>query len=165
MPICASPAGPTAATASAGTATITDAAYRESLLTGGLAALFRQQQDVLPCRTAARPPAAPSGLVLDLRVLANDSIVIDTSLARVALGTNLRVAEPISNVRLIGQADIAPGGQLFFGGHTYQIESGIFDFRAGDASARRPPRGAHDDWRLRDHHARREPRRQRRDRR
>ena len=69
-------------------------------------------------------------MVLDIRVLANDSIVIDTSLARVALGTNLRVAGPISRIRLTGQADIAPGGQLFFGGHTYQIESGIFDFRA-----------------------------------
>ncbi len=113
-----------------GTATITDAAYRESLLTGGLAAIFRQQEDVLPAATGPRQPSAPASIVLDIRVLANDSIVIDTSLARVAIGTNLRVAGPISNVRLTGHADIAPGGQLFFGGHTYQIESGIFDFRA-----------------------------------
>jgi autotransporter translocation and assembly factor TamB len=39
------------------------------------------------------------------------------------------VAGPISNIRLSGHADVAAGGQLFFGGHTYQIESGIFDFR------------------------------------
>ena len=112
-----------------GTATITDAAYRESLLTGGLAALFRQQEDALPSPSGVRPPAMPSNLVLDIRVLANDSIVIDTSLTRVAIGTNLRVAGPISNIRLSGHADVAAGGQLFFGGHTYQIESGIFDFR------------------------------------
>ena len=113
-----------------GTATITDAAYRESLLTGGLAALFRQQ-DTLPTAAVTRTAAVPSNLVLDIRVLANDSIVIDTSLARVALGTNLRVVGPISNIRLNGHADIAPGGQLFFGGHTYQLESGIFEFRPG----------------------------------
>ncbi len=111
-----------------GTATITDAAYRESLLQGGLAALFRQQQDTFTVAAPARP-AGPSGLFLDVRLLANDSIVIDTSLARVALGANLRVFGPASNIRLLGQADIAPGGQLFFGGHTYQIESGIFEFR------------------------------------
>jgi outer membrane protein assembly factor BamA/autotransporter translocation and assembly factor TamB len=112
-----------------GTATITDAAYRESLLTGGLAAIFRQQEDALPATTGPRQASAPSSLVLDIRVLANDSIIIDTSLTRVAIGTNLRVAGPISNIRLSGHADVAPGGQLFFGGHTYQIESGIFDFR------------------------------------
>src|SRR6185436_3709328 len=83
----------------------------------------------LPGASGARQPAAPSNLVLDIRVLANDSIVIDTSLARVAIGTNLRVAGLISNIRLSGHADVASGGQLFFGGHTYQIESGIFDFR------------------------------------
>jgi outer membrane protein assembly factor BamA len=112
-----------------GTATITDAAYRESLLTGGLAALFRQQE-TLPAAAGTRQASVPSNLFVDIRVLANDSIVIDTSLARVALGTNLRVVGPISNIRLTGHADVAPGGQLFFGGHTYQIESGIFAFRA-----------------------------------
>jgi autotransporter translocation and assembly factor TamB len=42
-----------------GTATITDAAYRESLLTGGLAALFRQQEDTLPSASGGRQPACP----------------------------------------------------------------------------------------------------------
>jgi outer membrane protein assembly factor BamA len=112
-----------------GTVTIVEAAYRQSLIvTGGLLSLFQSKDTVVPY-APARPRTGPPLVTLDLRVLSDDSISIDTSYGQVAIGTNLRVLGTPENPRLTGQADIAPGGQLFFGGHTYQIESGRLEFR------------------------------------
>ena len=112
-----------------GTVTIVEAAYRQALIvTGGLLSLFQSKDTVVPTGPTPRRTGPPL-VTLDLRILSDDSISIDTSYGQVAVGTNLRVLGNPANPRLTGQADIAPGGQLFFGGHTYQIESGRLEFR------------------------------------
>ena len=112
-----------------GTVTIVEAAYRQSLIvTGGLLSLFQSKDTVVPTGPTPRRTGPPL-VTLDLRILSDDSISIDTSYGQVSFGTNLRVLGTPANPRLLGQADIAPGGQLFFGGHTYQIESGRLEFR------------------------------------
>ena len=112
-----------------GTATIVDAAYRQSLIvTGGILSLFQEKDQPVVVPNGRRSQGPPL-LSLDLRILADDSIAIDTSYGKVAVGANIRVFGPPANVRILGQADIAPGGQLYFGGHTYQIESARVEFR------------------------------------
>ena len=121
-----------------GTATITDAAYRESLLTGGLAALFRPAGGRVPAASGARQPAVPSNLVLDIRVLANDSIVIDTSLARVA--TRDEPARCRTDLEHPADADM-PTSRLAASCSSADTPTksnrAIFDFRARDTSSRR----------------------------
>jgi outer membrane protein assembly factor BamA/autotransporter translocation and assembly factor TamB len=111
-----------------GTATIVEAAFRESLIvTGGLLSLFQPKPQFGPTPQLATA-TGPELLVLNIQVLANDSITIDTSYGRVSVGTNLRLYGPPSAPRLRGQADVAPGGQIYFGGHTYQIQSARLEF-------------------------------------
>jgi outer membrane protein insertion porin family len=110
-----------------GTATIVEAGYRESLIvTGGLISLFQPKAPVY----GAMPQLAsgPGPLVLNIQVLANDSIAIDTSYGRASVGANLRIFGPPSNVRILGEANVASGGQFYFGGHTYQIQFARFEF-------------------------------------
>ena len=105
-----------------------DAAYRETMLvTGGLMSLISPRQDAVavPDPEAARP----TWLVMDLRVLADDSIAIDTTYGKFNVGANLRVQGTPDRPRITGSATVAPGGELFVGGHTYQIESGVVEFR------------------------------------
>ena len=75
----------------AGTITVADAAYRETLLvTGGIMSLIspaRRTPSWCPIRTAARV----AWLVMDLRVRADDSIAIDTTYGKFSVGANLRV--------------------------------------------------------------------------
>lgn len=110
-----------------GTATIVEAAYRESLIvTGGLISLFQPKQQTF----GATPQRAsgPSPVTLNIQVLANDSIAIDTSYGRVSVGANLRLFGPLNNIRVLGEADVASGGQFYFGGHTYNIQFARFEF-------------------------------------
>lgn len=107
----------------AGTVTVADAAYRETLLvTGGIMSLLSPRQDVVVAPRA-------EWLVLDLRVRADDSIAIDTTYGRFSVGANLRVQGTPARPRITGTAAIAPGGELYVGGRTYQIESGVVEFR------------------------------------
>ena len=66
---------------------------------------------------------------MDLRVRADDSIAVDTTYGRFSVGANLRVQGTPAQPRLTGTAAIAPGGELYLGGHTYQVESGVLEFR------------------------------------
>jgi outer membrane protein assembly factor BamA/autotransporter translocation and assembly factor TamB len=110
-----------------GTATIVEAAYRESLIvTGGLISLFQPKAPVYGA--APQRAAGPGPVTLNIQVLANDSIAIDTSYGRVSIGTNLRILGSPSNVRILGSADVASGGQFYFGGHAYQIQFARFEF-------------------------------------
>ena len=112
----------------AGTITVAQAAYRESLLvTGGIMSLISPRQDavVVPDPEGARV----TWLVMDLRVRADDSIAIDTTYGKFSVGANLRVQGTPAQPRLTGTAAVAPGGELYVGGRTYQIESGVVDFR------------------------------------
>ena len=112
----------------AGTITVAEAAYRESMLvTGGIMSLISPRQDavVVPDPEGARV----NWLVMDLRVRADDSIAIDTTYGKFSVGTNLRVQGTPAQPRVTGTAAIAPGGELYVGGRTYQIESGVVDFR------------------------------------
>jgi outer membrane protein insertion porin family len=118
-----------------GTTTVTEAAYRETLLvTGGLMSL------VSPRETAVAVPQdannRPRWLVLDLRVRADDSIAIDTSYGRFNVGANVRVQGTPAELRLTGSAAVAPGGELYIGGRRYQIENGLLEFR--NPVSRRP---------------------------
>ena len=120
-----------------GTVTIVEAAYRQSLIvTGGLLSLFQSKDTVVPDGTHAathgaaagdaRPPHPVRRLDLDRHQLRAGGLS-----ARTCACSARRM-----NPRLAGQADIAPGGQLFFGGHTYQVESGRLEFR--DPTSRIP---------------------------
>ncbi len=111
-----------------GKITIADAAYRETLLvTGGIMNLISPGQDqvVVSPETERRP----EWLVMDLRVVADDSVVIDTTYGRFSLGGNLRVQGTPATPRLTGTAAIAPGGEVYVGGRTYQVEVGLLEFR------------------------------------
>ena len=75
--------------------------------------------------------AGATWLVMDLRVRADDSIAVDTTYGRFSVGANLRVQGTPAQPRVTGTAAIAPGGELYLGGHTYQVESGVVEFRGG----------------------------------
>ena len=77
--------------------------------------------------------AGATWLVMDLRVRADDSIAVDTTYGRFSVGANLRVQGTPARPRVTGTAAIAPGGELYLGGHTYQVESGVVEFRGGGA--------------------------------
>ncbi|HEX7086067.1 MAG TPA: translocation/assembly module TamB domain-containing protein, partial [Vicinamibacterales bacterium] len=118
-----------------GTITVAQASYRETLLlTGGLVSLLSPRQDALI--VADEGSGGPRWLGLDLRVLAEDTIGVDTTYGEFVASANLRVAGTAANPRLAGTIDIAPGGQLFFGGRRYQVEEGRVEFRG--ASFLRP---------------------------
>ena len=112
----------------AGTITVADAAYRETMLvTGGIMSLVSPRQDAV---VVPDPEGAgATWLVMDLRVRADDSIAIDTTYGKFSVGANLRVQGTPAQPRVTGTAAIAPGGELYVGGHTYQIESGVVEFR------------------------------------
>ena len=75
-----------------GTVTIVEAAYRQSLIvTGGLLSLFQSKDTVVPTGPTPRRTGPPL-VTLDLRILSDDSISIDTSYGQVSFGTNLRVS-------------------------------------------------------------------------
>ena len=113
-----------------GTITVADAAYRETMLvTGGLMALISPRQDAIVVPDSEGAPA--TWLVMDLRVRADDSIAVDTTYGRFSVGANLRVQGTPAQPRMTGTAAIAPGGELYLGGHTYQVESGVVEFRGG----------------------------------
>src|SRR5690606_23683922 len=96
-----------------GTVTIVQAAYRETLLlTGGLVSLLSPRADAVIVPEEQRD--APDWLVLDLRVVARDSISVDTTYGEFVAGANLRVAGTPAAPRVLGAIDLAPGGQLFF---------------------------------------------------
>ena len=117
-----------------GTVNIADAAYRETLLvTGGIMALLTPAEDAIVVPDIDGPRA--DWLVMDLRVAADDTIAIDTTYGRFAVGLNLRVQGTPARPRLNGTAAIAPGGELFVGGHTYQIESGVIEL-SGQVTSR-----------------------------
>ncbi|MBK5298198.1 MAG: translocation/assembly module TamB domain-containing protein [Vicinamibacteria bacterium] len=118
----------------AGTITVVDAAYREAMLvTGGIMSLVSPRQDAVAVPDPDGPRA--TWLVLDLRARADDSIAIDTTFGKFSVGANLRVQGTLDRPRVTGTAAIAPGGELYVGGRTYQIESGVVDFR-GQAAMR-----------------------------
>lgn len=118
-----------------GTITVAQASYRETLLlTGGLVSLLSPRQDALI--VAEEGSGGPPWLVLDLRVSAEDTIGVDTTYGEFVASANLRVAGTAANPRLLGTIDIAPGGQLFFGGRRYQVDEGRVEFRG--ASYLRP---------------------------
>jgi len=96
-------------------------------VTGGIMSLISPRQDavVVPDPDGARV----NWLVMDLRVRADDSIAIDTTYGKFSVGANLRVQGTPAQPRVTGTAAIAPGGELYVGGRTYQIESGVLDFR------------------------------------
>ena len=113
-----------------GTITVADAAYRETMLvTGGLMSLVSPRQDAIVVPDSEG--AGATWLVMDLRVRADDSIAVDTTYGRFSVGTNLRVQGTPAQPRITGTAAIAPGGELYLGGHTYQVESGVVEFRGG----------------------------------
>ena len=115
-----------------GTITVADAAYRETMLvTGGLMSLISPRQDAMVVPDSEG--AGATWLVMDLRVRADDSIAVDTTYGRFSVGANLRVQGTPAQPRMTGTAAIAPGGELYLGGHTYQVESGVVEFRGGGA--------------------------------
>lgn len=117
-----------------GTVTIAEAAYRETMLvTGGIMSLLRPPEDAIEVPETEGPGA--NWLTLDLRVVADDSIAIDTAYGRFNVGANLRVQGRPAAPRINGSAAIAPGGVLYVGGRTYQVESGVVQFR-GSATTR-----------------------------
>jgi outer membrane protein insertion porin family len=74
-------------------------------------------------------------LQLDLRVVADDSIAIDTAYGRFNVGATLRVQGRPAAPRLSGSAAVVPGGVLYVGGRRYLVESGVVQFR-GSATTR-----------------------------
>lgn len=114
-----------------GTVTVVQAAYRETLLlTGGLVSLLSPRQDALIVTDEG--DSGPQWLALDLRVIAEDTIGVDTTYGEFVAGANLRVAGTAANPRVIGTIDLAPGGELFFGGRRYQVEEGRIEFRGAN---------------------------------
>ena len=111
-----------------GTVSVADAAYRETLLvTGGIMTLLSPRDDAIVLDDIDGPRV--TWLVMDLRVRADDTIAIDTAYGKFSVGANLRVQGTPARPRLSGTVAIAPGGELYVGGRTYQVESGVVEFR------------------------------------
>jgi outer membrane protein assembly factor BamA len=112
-----------------GTVTIVQAAYHQDLLvTGGLLSWLQGHPDV-PVAGVAGDRSALSSLGLDVRVVAQDSVSFDTTYGRFDVGANVRVLGSPDRLRLSGLIDVAQGGELYFGGRTYHIESARAEFR------------------------------------
>lgn len=117
-----SPAGLTVS----GTTTVLRGDYRQSTtLTGGLLAALRQAQE----ETAIDAEPGPLDEVrLDLRLVTADDIVVNNNYAEGTLGGDVRLTGTIGRPALAGRATLAPGGRVFLGTNSYEIESGTIDF-------------------------------------
>ncbi len=70
-------------------------------------------------------------LQLDVRVRSRQDVLLQAVDGRLQVGVDLGIAGTASAPLLSGQMTAAPGGQVFMGGRTYDVESGVLDFSRG----------------------------------
>lgn len=64
-------------------------------------------------------------LIYDIRVRTEEDIIVDTSYAEIAVGAEVRVVGSGSRPGLVGQLQLAEGGQVFLVGNTYNVDRGL----------------------------------------
>ena len=121
-------ASPTASTEGrvSGLVTVVESAYREPLVvvTGLLSALRAER-----LAAAVSPQdSILNRLELDVGIVTENDTVVDNNLARLELGTDLRLIGTAAAPSLSGRAELREGGQLFLGRNVYTLQTGLIDF-------------------------------------
>ncbi|MGE0452448.1 MAG: translocation/assembly module TamB domain-containing protein [Vicinamibacteria bacterium] len=108
--------------------------YRRNLIITALARQALQAAPVDPALLAA--PSAFDRMQLDVRVRSSEELVIDTNFGRAGLLLDLRSVGTYAHPGLLGRVSTEPGAEVYFGGLTYAVESGLVTF--ANASAVEP---------------------------
>jgi outer membrane protein assembly factor BamA len=84
-------------------------------------------------RFSSGPPTpALEKLQLDVRVRTGQDVLLQAVDGRLQVGVDLGVGGTASAPVLSGQMTAAPGGQVYMGGRTYDLESAVLDFSRGN---------------------------------
>lgn len=113
-----------------GTVTVRRGAYREPIaVVAGLLSALRTRR---VAAAVLREPSLADRLTLDVRVLTDEDVVVDTNLAQLEFGTDLRVIGTVAAPSLAGRAELREGGRLYLGRNIYTLQSGSIDFANPD---------------------------------
>ncbi len=116
-----------AALALDGSVRVLRGAYREPLaLAAGLLAALRAP---VVTTGAAAPPSLVDSATLDIAVATAEDVHVDNNYGRFDLGADLRLVGTVAEPALVGRVTVREGGQILFGGRTYNVEQpGFIDF-------------------------------------
>lgn len=110
-----------------GAATMVRGDYRESItLAGGLLAALQQAQAEAVFDEGVASPI--DNMRLDVRLVTLDDVVVNNNYANGMVGATLRLGGTVGQPVVAGRATLRPGGRVFIGTNTYEIESGTIDF-------------------------------------
>jgi outer membrane protein assembly factor BamA len=109
-----------------GTMTFGSPAYRTSEY------FSLQLMDVVQRFSSAPPSPMLEKVQLDVNIRTNQDILLQAVDGRMQVGVDLRVTGSGSAPVVAGQMTAAPGGQVFMGGRTYDVEYAVLDFSRGN---------------------------------